>query len=68
MEKQKPKKDAIKHEEDSKGRYYQFIEGPKHYYHSKIGQKLAHKKVIADGEQHYWQIEMKNQSNLLLFD
>jgi len=68
MDQQKAKKETIKHEEDEKGKYYQFVEGPKHYYHSKIGQKLAHKKSIADREQHYWKIEMKNQSNLLLFD
>ena len=68
MEKQKPTKDKIKHEEDDKGKFYQFGEGPKRYYHSKIGRKLAHKKVIADRDEYYWREELKNQSNVLVFD
>ena len=57
----------VNHEDDS-GKFYQFGDGPKRYYHSKIGQKLAHKKVIADRDGYYWTLELKNQTNILVID
>jgi hypothetical protein len=60
--------DDIKNEKDEKGEFYQFKYSPKYYYHSKIGKKLAYKKVMAYKSNYYWQEEIKNQSNTLLFD
>ena len=60
--------DDIKHEKDEKGDFYQFRDSPKYYYHSKIGDKLAYKKVIAYRSKFYWQLELDSQTNTLLFD
>jgi len=61
-------RDKIINAVDDKGEFYQFRDYPKRYYNSKIGKKMAFKKVIADRDEHYWQEELKNQSNVLVFD
>lgn len=58
----------IKHNNDSKGNYYQFFDYPKRYYYSTLGQRLAYKKAILDRNNYYWKQELENQSNILIIN
>lgn len=60
--------DEIIQAQDEKGEFYQFRDYPRRYYNSKIGKKLAYRKVTADMYNHYWVEELRNQSNVLVFD